>query len=288
MPFRSAALRRFGSVLAASLLVSSAALRAELDPAAAKQALLAQLANYGDPGRRLDRIIEIGFLDSQADPALRDAARQVALDYDPRLFFARSTPFYDRLSPENQLAMLRIYDTNFPNMKGYDYELNSVVARSVSSDDPEIRKLATEMACHYKVKEAYFPLRRRANRSTGEDRLEAIRAFGRLRDARAVYFLPALLDSKEKDVREAVFAALGQIGRPATLALKERLTHPDPQQRILALKALMPVALVDDLPTFYAFVQANPDLDEPLKNDLYALIARLEVYRDKGVETPRD
>ena len=48
----------------------------------------------------------------------------------------------------------------------------------------------------------------------------------------------------------------------------------------------MPQAVVDDLPFLYDFVKKNSGLDPGLRNELFALIARLEVERDQGIETP--
>jgi hypothetical protein len=252
---------------------------------AARQEILQKTARLNQPSAQLDVIIGYAYM-LDVSEELRQAARGMVFSFNPRLFVERTARVFDRLTAESQLAVLDVYDKNFPNMLGFSYELNNMIKKAVAAPDLAVRLRADEIAGRYKVRQAYFPLRRRANRSSGEDRLHAIETLGEIGDPRAGYFLPLLLDVDDTPVLEATYTALGQIGRAGTLTLKERMSHEDPRHRFLALRALLPIAVVDDLTALYSFVEANPSLDEELKDELYTLIARLEVLRDQGVETP--
>jgi HEAT repeat protein len=253
--------------------------------ATARDSLLDRLAASSDENARADRILLIGFVSPDSSPAERAAARDLAAGVKPRTLADRMLPLYDRMTPDGQSALLRLFDTVYPNLRGFNYAVANVIGRSTGNPNPAVRAAADELVGKYRIGESYFTLRKRCNQSRGTDRIRAIETIGKLADGRAAWFLPALLDDPEPGVREAVYDALRGIGRPGTLALKERLSSRDPQHRMLALKALMPQAVVDDLPDLYRFATANPGLDPALKEELFALLARLEVQRDQGIET---
>jgi hypothetical protein len=254
---------------------------------AARQVVLDEIMNLPSSEARVDRILVLAF-SSDRPVAVREEARKILLDYYPRLVVDRSAGVYQNMPPADQLVLLGLYDLFWPKMQGFSYVLSDIFTSSLSSPDEAVRTSATEICARYALREAYFPLRRRANRSKGADRIEAIRGLGKLHDARGATFLPTLLDDKERGVREAVYEALVEVGRPSSLVLKERMSHPDKTHRILAVEALMRIATVEDLSSLYSFVQTTPDLPEPLKTNLYTLIAELEVRRDKAAASSAD
>jgi hypothetical protein len=254
---------------------------------AARQVVLDEIVNLPSAETRVDRILALAF-SSDRPVAVREEARKILLDYYPRLVVERSAMIYPNMPPADQVVLLGLYDLFWPKMQGFSYLLSEILTRSLSSPDRAVRASATEICARYEIREAYFPLRRRANRSKGADRIEAIRGLGRLHDARGAIFLPTLLDDKERGVREVVYEALAEVGRPSSLVLKERMSHPDETHRILAVEALMRMATVEDLSSLYSFVQTYADLPESLKTSLYTLIAQLEVRRDKAAASGAD
>lgn len=272
---------------AASKSPSAPSARSGLSPEAAMEEVSRAAGAARTDADRIDVIARMAYLDPELDPAVIQAARVVLRGGFPPMLVERTSRIADLLGPGALLDLLDVYETIYPNLKGFSYQLNNVVATATAFPDRAVRAKASSIVARFRMTQAYFNLRRRCNRSSGEDRLEAIRTIGALGDGRAAWFLPALLDSSEPGIREAVYEALSKLGRSGTLALKERLTDPDPVHRRLALQALMPLAEVDDLPSLYAFAEANPGLDEPVKTDLFRLIARLEVIRDSGIETPK-
>jgi HEAT repeat protein len=108
-------------------------------------------------------------------------------------------------------------------------------------------------------------------------RLEAIEAIGRLNNPRAVGFLTKLLDENSVP-RDAIFRALGQLGRPAALTLKQKLDDPDPAERRRALDALLPMANADDLGALYTYIQKYPP-DGAAKTEIYDKIATIEAHQ---------
>ncbi len=253
---------------------------------AAREHLIDSLAHLSDENLRADRLILIGYVAPDTLPADRAAARELTAKLKARTIADRSAPLFDKMTADGQTAMVRLYETVYPNLQGYSGTFGSVLGGACASPHPQVRLIADDLAAKFQLEDAYFPLRRRCNKSRGNDRLHAIETVGRIGDARAAWFLPDLLDNPEPGVREAAYTALQGIGRAGTLVLKERLTHADPVHRRLALRALMPQAVVDDLPFLYDFVRKNTDLAPALRDELFALIARLEVERDQGIETP--
>ena len=280
-------------------LAAAAALLLPACPAAAQSApsqasvtargmVESEMLNLPNEKARVERAVVIAFIRENTTPEVRRAAREFLRDFDPRLIMDRAGGFYPGLSPERQIEMIELLDWCYPNMKGYDFRLNNIVAMATASPNRAVRRAGSELAGRYKVREAYFPLRRTANRSSGQDRLEAIRTLGAMADARGIYFLPDLLNEREPGVTEAVLESLGRLGRLSAVVLKERMASADPHVSLAALRVLMTMPAVDDLPAYYVWIQSHAEVQDPLKTEIYNLIAHLEVARDKGVETPRD
>jgi hypothetical protein len=254
---------------------------------AARQTIINRMQEASGEDTRLGIVVELAFLDPDADPLVRAEAQTIIREFNIRKVSDQLLTSMPRMPVQGFLDALDTLDWVIPNLKGVDYRLNATVGNAVGHPDPRVRTKACELVVRYKIFDSYFPLRKRCNQSTGADRLEAIRTMGNLGDIRSAWFLPALIDSKEPGVPQAVFDALAQLGRGGTLAIKERLTDPIPAIRLMAIKALMPLAVIDDLPPLYAFVQNNPGIDDSLKSDLFSTIAKLEVIRDQGFEAPK-
>ena len=254
---------------------------------AARDRIVEQLQNASSEDARLARIVDMVFLDEKLDPITREEARKILPEFNFRKIADQIVSASSRMESPGLLEALNAVDWLIPDMKGVDYRVNAFVGRMAQHPDAAVRAKATDIAVRYKINEAYFSLRKRCNQSSGADRLAAIKAIGGLADARSAWFLPALIDSKESGVAEATFVALAQLGRAGTLAIKERLNDPNPSTRLMAIRTLMPLALIDDLPPLYEFAQKNPGMDESLKNELFTTIAKLEVIRDQGFEAPK-
>src|SRR5262245_63564096 len=180
---------------------------------AARERLIDSLAPVSDENLRADRLISIGYVSAEATPAERAAARELTAKLKPRTIADRSAQFFDRMTADGQAAMVRLYESVYPNLQGYSVTFAAVLGGACGSPHPQVRLLADDLAAKFQLEDAYFPLRRRCNRSRGTDRIHAIETVGRIGEARASWFLPGLLDDPEPGVREAAYTALQGIGR---------------------------------------------------------------------------
>ena len=73
-----------------------------------------------------------------------------------------------------------------------------------------------------------------------------LEGIARLHDGRAIIFFKSLLDAHTAP-REEIYQALADLGRPSALLLKSKLDDPQPEERRLALDALLPMATAEDL-----------------------------------------
>ena len=124
------------------------------------------------------------------------------------------------------------------------------------------------------IEDSYLPMREQASRAASPLRKQAIEGIAHLHDARAVIFFKNLLDTHAAP-REEIYQALADLGRPASLLLKSKLDDPQPEERRMALDALLGMATAEDLSALYAYIRKYPPQGD-LKKQIYDKIATLE------------
>jgi hypothetical protein len=89
-----------------------------------------------------------------------------------------------------------------------------------------------------------------------------VSALQNLRDDRARFFLEHTMLEGGPGVREASAVALATIGGRCLLPLKAAIRSDDAALRLIAIRALLPVATTDDLSVLHEYVYEHPDDDE--------------------------
>jgi hypothetical protein len=173
-----------------------------------------------------------------------------------------------------KIGMMELMGDMYAGVGGVNSSLNDLLAQQIRSSDPNVAGAAIQVCARAGIPNAYLPLREIASKPDSPLRLQAIQAIGQITDPRAVGFLKKLLDDQGVP-RDAIYRALGEIGRPAAVVLKMKLEDPDPAERRRALDALLPIANADDLSALYAYIQKYPP-EGAAKAQIYDAIATIE------------
>lgn len=104
----------------------------------------------------------------------------------------------------------------------------------------------------------------------------SIEALASMRDQRARFFLEQVMLEGPLEVRGLAAGALARIGDLSLLPLKVAIRSEDPGTRALAVRALLPVATVDDLSTLHEYVYNHPDDDSSTIDSVRASAVALE------------
>ena len=104
----------------------------------------------------------------------------------------------------------------------------------------------------------------------------SIDALGAMGDTRARFFLERMMIEGPTEIRGLAASGLARLGDHALLPLKIAIRSDDPELRVLAAQALLPVATVDDLSTLHEYVYNHPDDDPATVDSVRASAIALE------------
>jgi hypothetical protein len=104
----------------------------------------------------------------------------------------------------------------------------------------------------------------------------AVDALGAARDPRARFFLERTLQEGKPGVREKAAVALARIGRPGRVVLKTACASQRKEIRLASIRALLPVATVEDLSSLYGYTTAHASDDPATTKAVEEAAARLE------------
>lgn len=90
----------------------------------------------------------------------------------------------------------------------------------------------------------------------------AVDALGAMGDARARFFLERVLHEGKPGIRERAAVSLSRLGEPGRAILKSAIRSETKETRLASIRALLPVATVDDLSSLYDYGRAHAD-DDP-------------------------
>jgi HEAT repeat protein len=118
----------------------------------------------------------------------------------------------------------------------------------------------------------------------------AVQALGAMRDGRARFFLERVLHEGKPGIRETAAVALARIGAPGRAVLKTAIRSDSKDIRLIAVRALVAVATVDDLSSLYEYSRAHADDDAAaaaaVESVTVALEKILEAQRALDSATP--
>ncbi len=111
----------------------------------------------------------------------------------------------------------------------------------------------------------------------------AVDALGSMGDGRARFFLERILHEGNAGTRERAAVSLSRLGEPGRTILKSAIRSDSKEIRLAAIRALLPVAWVDDLSSLYDYGRAHADDDPATAKAVEAATAALE----KALESQR-
>ena len=111
----------------------------------------------------------------------------------------------------------------------------------------------------------------------------AVDALGSMQDARARFFLERVLHEGKPGIRERAAVSLSRLGEPGRTILKSATRSDGKEIRLAAIRALLPVATVDDISSFYDYGRAHADDDPATAKAVEAATLALE----KALESQR-
>ena len=176
--------------------------------------------------------------------------------------------------PDAGLRAAALMGGIYRSLGGVNNIVNTTLAEQIRSSDISVATKAISVCSMLGIEDSYLPMRERASRPGSPLRKEAIEGIARLHDGRAIIFFKSLLDTHTAP-REEIYQALADLGRPAALLLKSKLDDPQPEERRMALDALLRMATAEDLSALYAYIQKYPPQGD-LKKQIYDKIATLE------------
>jgi hypothetical protein len=101
-------------------------------------------------------------------------------------------------------------------------------------------------------------------------------ALGAMGDPRARFFLERTLYEGKSGVREKAAVALARLGRPGRAVLKKACGSEKKEIRLASIRALLPVAAVEDLSSLYDYTASHASDDPATANAVDAAANRLE------------
>lgn len=104
----------------------------------------------------------------------------------------------------------------------------------------------------------------------------AVKALGAIGDERARFFLAKVLDEGGAEIRDAAAVALGRLGDEGRAMLKSAMRSPRRELRLSAVRALLPVATVEDLTALHEFATSHAADDAATAKSVEAAAATLE------------
>jgi hypothetical protein len=222
------------------------------------------------------RLVDIAFLQKD-DPEVAALARQQLPHYG-RVAIRPLAEAFPRASTESRRDILVLAGKLFPELKGTDQKYLSLLRQGLTCDDSVARREALSQIGSYRlyrlalpVADAYF--------LHPEDAAEALATLGRIRARAGIS--PALdaLESGDEALRSRGIETLARIGRPAALALKERMIGDDPALARDAARALLGFAGREDLAVLHEYAERYGSQDEEMGRRVTRAIAEIEADR---------
>jgi HEAT repeat protein len=210
----------------------------------------------------------------EPDAALRAAALRKLKTSDPRILSDLIVARIATVPVPERIGMLDLVAGIYRKLGGTNNVIDYALAEQIRSSDTSVAAKAIFICSTLGIQESYLPMRELASSIGSPLRKEAIEGISRLHDARAIVFFKTLLEA-DSAPRTEIYRALAELGRPAAVLLKSKLDDPRPEERRMALDALLGMATDEDLSALYGYIQKHPPQGD-LKTRIYDKIATLE------------
>jgi hypothetical protein len=229
-------------------------------------------------------LLEIGYMEPDADPELVSLARRRLPPYEEVLVRPLMEVFPEAPA-ESRYDLMRLAGEVYPSIKGVNPDYRRILRYGFECEEAAVRHEAIAQAGRYRVErmaievaDLYF--------LHAEDRIPALETLGSLRSRSGLSAGLDALEADEEELRELAVRTLARIGRPAALALKERMIGSDRELARNALRALLGFAGDEDLSALHEYAERYAASDEEMGRRLTRAIAELEVgtYRPPDPE----
>jgi hypothetical protein len=196
---------------------------------------------------------------------------------------------YDNAEPAEKALILRILDENWSRIvRGQSAHRTGIVRRALEHDDRRVRNAAANlMATKPLVKIGHHAI----DAATFHPELTpaALHAIAVTRTTRHGEWVVSQLETDDETVRDAALWTIWKLGPEPTLgALREALESESDTLRRNALEAILRFGSPSSVPWLYAWLEANPDADETLRDRVISVLAEVEsgLFRPGPVVPP--
>ncbi len=241
------------------LLAASGAPASNPDP---EKVVLDAMARAVEIPRQADVLAQLAWpTDAREDPRVAAIARQKLVEFGEHGIPAvrQAEP---RVKPEDQADVVKVLLEQFRRTPmGVPPDLVPTLDWAVWYGTREARLLAMPELARFKAEASMLAMVDAAEEDP-EILPQCVEALGALGDDHARFFLERALHEGRPGVRESAAVALARIGGRARLTLQTAVRSKDRDVRLAAVRALLPVATVDDVTVFHEYVSAHAD-DDP-------------------------
>ena len=236
---------------------------AEMSDAEVRKTVFEAMAKAPTIPEQATTLALLAWTDPGIDPAVAAEARRVLVGFGDKGMAAIRAALH-RVEPEQQADVVRaLLEARDIVTAGLPAPLLPTLEEAVWFGSGEARAIAIAELGRYRQPAAVLTIIDAGYEDPGLVPV-AIDALGAIGDDRARFFLEAQLFEGGPGIPEKASVALARIGGRAIDALKKAMRSDDRELRELCVRALLPVATVDDLSALYEYTYSNPEDDPEL------------------------
>ncbi|MDX1389661.1 MAG: hypothetical protein R3344_10755 [Acidobacteriota bacterium] len=251
------------SILAALFALAPVCAVADIPSGEARQKVYEAIARAPSISEQANTLALLAWIEDDVDPAVASEARTALVGFGGQGMHAIRAAFL-KVDPDQQADVVRaLLDARDTVEAGIPANLFPALEEAVWFGTTEARGIAIAELGRYRQSGAVVTI---IDAGYEDDELVpvAIDALGAIGDDRARFFLETQIFGTEPGIPEKASIALARIGGRALEPLKKAMRSDDRRLRELAVRALLPVATVDDLSALYEYTYSNPEDDPEL------------------------
>jgi hypothetical protein len=243
-----------------------------LDP---DSVVAAAMARGGSIPAQADALTELAWPREGGDPRVSERARQKLVEFADQGMDALWKAFF-QVKPSDQADVLKTLLLAFRQLSaGLPPAYLPALDDAIWFGTREARLVAIPEVVRFNVQGPVLTIIDAAIEDP-EVLPVALDALGTMRDPRARFFLDRVFHEGSPAIRERAATALSRIGEPGRAVLKTAIRSDSKETRLLAIRALLPVATVDDLGSLYDYARTHADDDPAVIAATEATAAKLE------------
>lgn len=269
--------RRWVSVALAlsALPLLGATTRATNDAPDPRKIIVEALAGAGDVPAQAEALAALAWPSTGGDLAVRAAARQELVGFG-RYGMAALWKAVLRVPPAEKVEVVEVLLGAFRRLtQGIPEEYLPALDDAIWFGTREARQVAIPELARFRSQPSVLTIIDAA-REEAELVGIAVEALGAIGDPRARFYLERVLNEGKAGVRESAAVALGRLDESGRVVLRTATRSQIKEVRLAAVRALLPVATVDDLTALYEFAGTHADDDPATARSVQAATTLLE------------